>query len=110
MNHTGDNWLAVFDAAESPQKVTPVAAVNATNADAVQLNNTNHTVIAFSHSASTLPISIRLSQPGEAYIAGLNPKTNYTVVFGGGMLTIASDDGTHRMMSTEAGVLRVAQP
>jgi hypothetical protein len=111
MDHKDDTWLAVLDAADSPQKVTPIARVAATNADAVRLSDASPTVIVFSQSnPASLPISVSLEESAVAYIAGLGPSTNYKVTFSGALLTIAADDGTHRLMSTEAGVLQVASP
>jgi hypothetical protein len=108
MDHTDDNWLAVFDTAESAGQVTPLTAVAAQNADAVQLGNASHTVVAFSRSGQPiLPITIVVNHPAEAYVADLNPNTNYKVTATGTSLTIATDDGTSRVMSSEAGVLRI---
>ncbi len=111
MDHKEDDWLALLDAADSPKNVTPIAAVTATNADAVRLNDASPKVIAFSQSnPASLPISISLGEPAVAYISGLSPSTNYTVTLSGTLLTIAGDDGTHRLMSSGAGVLRVSNP
>jgi hypothetical protein len=108
LDHKVDYWLAVLDAADSAAKVTSVASIAATNADAVRLQDLNHTVVAFvQSSAPTLPISIALTQAGDTYIAGLGANTNYQVTFSGTTLTIADDNGTHRVMSTAAGVLHV---
>jgi hypothetical protein len=106
MDHKDDNWLVVLDAADSPHKVTPIAAVTATNADAVQLGHASHTVVAFPQSSPpTLPITIALTGTAEAYVAGLRPNTNYKVTRSNTALTIAPDDGTQHLTSTEAGVL-----
>jgi hypothetical protein len=110
-DHREDNWLAVLDAADSPQKVTPIAMVTATNADAVRLNDASATVVAFAQSNPTsLPISISVGEAAVVYVTGLSPSTNYKVIFSGTDLTIDADDGTHRLMSTEAGVLRIPHP
>jgi len=111
MDHVDDDWLALFDAAESPETATEVVALSAQNADALQLKGSNHTVAAFLQSASVLlPISVACPNSTETYIAGLAPGTNYKVLYSGGTLTISADDGTHRMRSSEAGVLRITQP
>jgi len=111
MDHKEDSWLVVLDAADSPQQATPMAAVSAANADAVQLGDAGHTVIAFSRSSSlALPISIQMNQPAETYVVGLSPSTNYTATWSSTVLAISTDDGTHRVMSTAAGVLRIHRP
>jgi hypothetical protein len=108
MDHKNDRWLAVLDAADSPHKVTPVVQVAATNADAVQLNDARSTVVAFSQSnPPTLPMTIAQTQSAEAFVAGLNPSTKYKVTFRGEMVTVAVDDGTSQMTSSEAGILRI---
>jgi hypothetical protein len=108
MNHKDDRWLVVLDAADSPQKVTPVEKVTASNADAVQLNDANHTVVAFAESTpATLPMTIALAQSAEAFVSGLNPNTKYKVTRSGATVTIAADDGTHQMTASGAGVLRL---
>lgn len=111
MDHKNDTWLAVLDAADSPKQVTSVAAIRATNSDAVQLGDADHTVIAFSQSGSlSLPITIEVSSAAVTYVTGMAPNTNYKVVFGGTSLTIAADDGTSRSTSSVAGVLRIPRP
>jgi hypothetical protein len=111
LDHKNDTWLVVLDAADSPKQVTPLAAVSATNADAVQLNDADHTVIAFPQSGSVpLPLTIEELSFADTYIAGLAPNTNYKVIFSSTSLTIAADDGTSHFTSTAAGVLRVPHP
>jgi len=111
MDHKNDSWLAVLDASDSPQKVTAISSIPAINADAMQLSDSNHTVVAFSPSNTpSMPIRITPAQQGDAYIVGLLPSTNYTVTLSRNELTVSPDDGTHRFMSTEAGVLRVPHP
>jgi len=108
MDHTDDNWLAVFDTADSPKKLTSFSSISATNADAILFNDRNHTVVALPKmNVPALPITIPLGQNSEVYLAGLNPKTNYRVTLSGTTLTIAADDGTNRMITTDAGVLRI---
>jgi len=108
MDHKDDNWLAVFDTADSAKRVTSIARIRATNVDAVQFNDANHTIVAFPQSDSpTLPVNISLSQPGDVYVAGLLPKLNYKVTLSTTAVNIEADDGTHRLTSTDAGVLHV---
>lgn len=109
MDHKDDNWLALFDAADSPQKLTAIESLKATNADALELGDVSHTVVAFPQfSSSTLPISIICKESSLAYIVGLTPNTNYNASFTDGIITLALDDGTHRVMSSEAGVVRIS--
>jgi hypothetical protein len=111
MDHKEDNWLAILDAADSPKKVTAVVALKAANADAVQFSDASQTVIAFSQAKPiSLPIRVSVGQFTDAYVAGLNPSTNYKVSVDSTSFTIAADDGTERRMSTEAGVLRIHHP
>lgn len=111
MDHRDNNWLAVLDAADSPQRVTPLGAVNATNADEVQLQDANYMVIAFVQSdPPALPITLSAGELAQTYIAGLSPNTNYTVTTNGALLTIAADNGTHLQKSSEAGILVIHHP
>jgi hypothetical protein len=110
-DHLNDNWLAVFDAATSPSLVNAVTAPAATNIDAVQFNDAQHTVVGFPQSyPPTLPMSIALNGNAHVYVAGLNASTNYKVTVTNTAVTIASDDGSQRMASSEAGVLAFVCP
>lgn len=111
MDHNKDDWMAVFDAADSPVKVTTAQLLNATSVDALQLDDANHTVVVFPQTATAaIPINIACSNASEAYIVGLTPNTNYNVTFVSGSLTVVADDGTNRVTSTQAGVVRVFKP
>jgi hypothetical protein len=110
LDHKEDNWMAVLDAADSARTVRAIVRVHATNADALQLNDSTHTVIAFAQNNVALPIRLELAQSGEAYIAGLSPHTNYKVTYDGAALTIAADDGSNGIASTDAGVLHISYP
>jgi len=111
MDHQNDIWLAVLDAADTAEKVTSITSIIATNADAVQFNDANHTVVAFAHlSPPTLPITVPLTSLGKLYVAGLSPSTAYSVNVSNTAVTIAADDGTHRVTSSEAGVLTISPP
>jgi len=104
-----DDWLAVLDASDAASKVNAITALTATNADAIQFDDANHTAVAFAQpSPPALPITIALGGHAETYVAGLSASTNYKVIRSGAALTIAADDGTQRLTSTEAGVLRVS--
>jgi hypothetical protein len=108
-DHQSDNWLAVFDAATSPSSVNTVTTLTAINADAVQFNNANHTVVAFPQSyPPTLPMTIVVAGNAQVYIAGLGTSTNYKVTQSSKAVTIAPDDGTQRVASNTAGVLSVS--
>lgn len=109
MDHTNDDWLAVFDAAASPQKTTSFEALQCINADAIQLNDSAHTVIAFAQSIPPPPIRIPFGQSAEFYLADLAPNTNYSVIRDALSLTITPDNGTNRMMTSQSGVLHVPQ-
>jgi len=108
-DHVNDDWLAVLDASDAASKVNAITALTATNADAIQFDDANHTAVAFAQpSPPALPITIALGGHAETYVAGLSASTNYKVIRSGAALTIAADDGTQRLTSTEAGVLRVS--
>jgi hypothetical protein len=108
MNHQNDNWLAVLDVADSTRNLNTITSLTAANVDAVQFNDANHTVVAFLQSSSpTLPITIALDSTAPLYVAGLDPDTTYKVTVRGTTVTIATDDGTHQLTSSAAGVLGV---
>jgi hypothetical protein len=105
---TNNDWLAVLDTANAPSKVNAVTKLDCTNADCVQFDDANHTLVAFSQSNSPqLPITIAVNGTGDSYIAGLTPHTNYKVVASGNRIVVNADDGTHRLTTTDAGILRV---
>jgi hypothetical protein len=108
MDHRDDDWLAVIDAADSPRKSSQIARITSVNADAVQFDDAQHAIIAFPRSNQpVLPIHLSFGQRGDIYIVGLEASTNYKAVLTGSELTIASDDGTNRVMSTEVGIVRI---
>jgi len=108
LDHQNDNWLAVLDAADSPGNVNVVHPVMATNVDAVQFDDADHTVVAFSQSGvPALPITIALTTTAPVYVTGLTPNTNYKMTVNNAGLTIDTDDGSHRLMSSAAGVLAI---
>jgi hypothetical protein len=108
MDHQNDNWLAVLDAADTARNVNAITSVTATNADAVQFNDANHTVVAFLQSSlPTLPTTIALPNTASVYVAGMPPNTTYKVTVSGPAVTITADDGTHQLTSSAAGVLGI---
>lgn len=105
-DHRSDTWLSVVDAVDSPKSVNTVTPVLATNADAVQFNDTNHTAIAFPKSyPPVLPITLALSGAAHVSVAGLGPSTKYKVTIDNAHVIIDLDDGTGRITSSSAGVL-----
>jgi hypothetical protein len=108
MNHTNDNWLAVFDAASSPEVVNNVSAVQATNADAVQFNDSNSTIVAFAnvdpHVMPNQTLSWAINASSAQYIAGLTPEASYGISVETGQIVVSAT-GAYRASS--AGVLAI---
>lgn len=106
MNHTSDNWLAVFDAASTPGAVNQVTNLQATNADAVQFNDANATIVAFAYVDPHITPSQTLAWPVKGslaqYVAGLTPGAGYGVTNQAGNLVISAT-GPYRASS--AGIL-----
>jgi hypothetical protein len=94
MNHTADNWLAVFDTASSPENVNTVSNVSATNADAVQFNDIANSIVAFANVDPHITDGATLSWPvngsSAQYIVGLTPGATYGVSTVGDTLEISS--------------------
>ena len=106
MNHMDDTWLAVVDAAQSPQAVNTVTAVQATNADAVQFNDPEKSIVAFAnvdpHITPSATIALEGNESSARYIVGLTPGAYYGISTNGGRL-IVSTNGPFRASS--GGVL-----
>lgn len=106
MDHTADNWLAVFDAASTPTEVNTVSSVPATNADAVQLDDADASIVAFANVDPHLSISATLIWPINGstahYILGLTPGATYGISISGEMLTVSS---IGQYQASAAGVL-----
>ncbi len=106
MNHLADNWLAVFDDAANPAEVNTVSEVSAMNADAVQFNDANASIVAFAnvdpHVTTTATLAWPINGSSAHYIAGLTPAATYGISTAGGILTISSK-GTYA--AGAAGVL-----
>ena len=105
-SHIADNWLAVFDAAASPEGVNTVSSVLATNVDAVQFNDKNSSIVAFANLDPHLTPNATLVWPlngaSVSYIVGLTPGATYGVSSAGGNLTITSS-GVYQ--ASAAGVI-----
>jgi hypothetical protein len=86
-SHTSDNWLAVLDAAPSAAEVNAVSSVNATNADVVQFNDSNNTIVSFANVDPQVTTSATLAWPlngsTAVYVAGLTPGANYGISMSG---------------------------
>ena len=106
MNHLADNWLAVFDAAANPAEVNAVSGVAAMNADVVQFNDANASIVAFANVDPHVTTSATLAWPVNGssahYIAGLTPGATYGISTAGGILTVSSK-GTY--LANASGVL-----
>jgi hypothetical protein len=93
-NHAADNWLAVFDAAANPAEVNAVSRVSAINADAVQFNDGNASIVAFAnidpHATTGAILAWPINNSCAHYIAGLTPGATYGISIAGGILTISS--------------------
>jgi hypothetical protein len=105
-SHTADNWMAVFDTATTPADVNSVSSISATNADAVQFNDPNASIVAFASVDPHIVTSAALNWPvngsSAQYIAGLTPGATYGVSVAGGYLTVTSRGS---FAASEAGVL-----
>lgn len=110
MDHTADNWLAVFDAAANAQLVNAVTSVSATNADAVQFNDVNASIVAFAnvdpHTSPSESLSWPLNGSTAHYILGLTPGASYGISTANGELTVSA---TGPFQASASGVL-VYQP
>lgn len=109
LNHTKDNWLAVFDAAASPEEVNEVAGISATNADAVQFHDSKSSIVAFAtvdpHVSQGTILSWPTNGSSAIYIAGLTPKANYGISVVAGTLTLSAN-GPYQ--ASAAGVITYA--
>lgn len=106
MNHSADNWLAVFDAATALVEVNSVIRVTAVNADAVQFNDPDASIVAFANVDPHVTAGATLAWPINGslahYVAGLTPGTAYGLSTAGGILTISAN-GPY--LASAAGVL-----
>jgi len=106
IDHTADNWLAVFDAATSPEQVNTVSNIAATNADAVQFNDPNNSIVAFAnvdpYATTGATVSWPVNGASVHYIAGLTPGASYGISVIGGTLTLS---GSGSYPASAAGVL-----
>lgn len=106
LSHTADHWLAVFDAATSADDVNAVSSVSAINADAVQFNDANASIVAFAsvdpHVATSSTLEWPINGSTAQYIVGLTPGATYGISTAGGNLTISSS-GFYQ--ASPAGVL-----
>ena len=106
MNHTNDNWLAVFDTATSPQDVNTVSSVSAVNADAVQFNDADNSIVAFAnvdpHVMNGATIGWPINGSSAQYILGLTPGAWYGISSIGQTLVVSSN-GTYQ--ASPAGVI-----
>ena len=105
-NHTADNWLAVFDAAASSGEVNAVNPVTATNADAVQFNDVNASIVAFANIDPHLTAGTTLSWATNGsrmqYVVGLTPRAGYAISTLNGRFTVSSGGA---YLASAAGVL-----
>jgi hypothetical protein len=94
MDHAADNWLAVFDTAASSAEVNRVISVLAINADAVQFNDPNATIVAFAnvdpHVTTGATLVWAINGSSAQYIAGLTPGASYGISTAGGNMTVSS--------------------
>jgi hypothetical protein len=106
LDHAADNWLAVFDTAASPAEVSTVVSVSAINADAVQFNDANATIVAFANVDPHVNTSATLAWATNGSLAhtilGLTPGANYGISTAGGNITVSS---TGPYTASAAGVL-----
>jgi hypothetical protein len=106
MNHVADNWLAVFDDATNLADVNTVSSVAAVNADVVQFNDANASIVAFAnvdpHVTSGATLAWPINGSSAHYIVGLTPGATYGISAAGGMLSISSN-GTY--LASPSGVL-----
>ena len=106
LDHVSDNWLAVLDAADSPGNVNAIAKLNAINADVVQFNDANNSVIAFPQASTpTFPITYQFSGTARHYVTGLSPSVTYNVNITGNTFTIAASGSGIAVVADMAGVL-----
>ena len=107
-----NRWLTMFDLSpESKASYLPVH-LNSTNADIVQLNDPNNSVIGFSQTlVPTLPIVYSFSGGAAAhYIAGMANSTPYHVTLFGSTVIIAAATGSANITSSAAGILTFHTP
>jgi hypothetical protein len=106
INHVADNWLAVFDDAANAAEVNAVSMVGAVNADAVQFNDANASLVAFANLDPHVNPGVTLAWPINGslthYVAGLTPGATYGISISGGILAISSS-GTY--LASPSGVL-----
>lgn len=108
MDHRSDNWLAVLDAADSPQHVSSITPLVARNADAVQFDDAHKTVVAFANaSPPALPIKIPAAGTLQVYVAGLDSKAAYCSADSGSSITITQNCSRGQVLSSAGGVLTI---